>query len=194
MGFVIDDVGALVEGLAGVQSGYPGFDTTWLEPHWDAAGVDHAEVKLAYAASGKEFHYTYTEKDNVTELSVKTYPIESLRIGLHDNLQSIKADLSGKPVDVKIISIHGRRFAFFQNVEAELRLIIRELRHSHDLLVIFLNGFYFYIRIFPPRVQRIKIDFRRRHRHDQHDALLYRGCANMDFVFLGASARRGVYY
>jgi hypothetical protein len=50
---------ALLSGLAGIEDLGKGFDTVKLSPRWPAAGVEDAEVRLEYAASGAAFGYKY---------------------------------------------------------------------------------------------------------------------------------------
>jgi hypothetical protein len=50
---------ALLSGLVGIEDLGKGFDTVKLSPKWSAAGVEEAEVRLEYAASGAAFGYAY---------------------------------------------------------------------------------------------------------------------------------------
>jgi len=116
---------ALIQGLAGVRSGNPGFQAAWLEPHWQFAGIEHADVTLQYPSSGKTFHYTYNfDRDNfLTELTIQGDPLVALHIGFPDNLIGVEAEVDGRPVEVRVEDWElGKATAFRDTIKGELRL------------------------------------------------------------------------
>ncbi len=121
--------GALIQGLVGVRSGRPGFEALWLEPHWDAAGVNAADVTCEYPASGKTLHYTYTRdpEARVTEMVVEGSPLKALHLGLPDSVDSVEAEADGKRPDVEIESWElGKGCVFREEMAGKLRLRITE--------------------------------------------------------------------
>lgn len=60
----------LIEGLAGVQDKGRLMDTVRLCPRWSAAGIDSAEVQIAYGASGAAFAYTYQQTGSGIQLEI----------------------------------------------------------------------------------------------------------------------------
>jgi len=120
---------ALIEGLVGVRSGRPGFETAWLEPHWADAGVDEASVHLKYPSSEKSFQYTYKKHadKNVTEMTIKADPLVSLHVGFPERVDKVEAWVGKKKIDVKIEEWElGKATAFCDEIEGDLRLIIFE--------------------------------------------------------------------
>jgi hypothetical protein len=61
---------ALVTGLAGVEDRGRCFDRVRLSPRWPAAGVEEAEVGLAYASSNTGVGYTYRLMPTGIEMAV----------------------------------------------------------------------------------------------------------------------------
>lgn len=120
---------ALIEGLIGVRSGRPGFETLWLEPHWSDAGVHEASVHLQYPSSEKSFRYTY-KKDpdkNITEMIIRSEPLISLHVGFPDTVDRVDAYVGARKIDVEIEKWEvGLATAFCEDIEGELRLIIYE--------------------------------------------------------------------
>ena len=117
---------ALIQGLAGVRSGRPGFGAAWVEPHWDAAGVDHAEVAVEYPASGKRLHYTYARDDRnkTTELAIESDRLVALHVGLPEGIERVEAETGGKRLDVKVEEWElGFGAAFCEEIEG--RIVIR---------------------------------------------------------------------
>jgi hypothetical protein len=117
---------AVVEGLAGVHSNEPGFDHVSLEPHWDAAGVDEADVNLSYEASGREFRYSYAKKGDTTEIVIKSFPHRSLFVTLPIDVKSVKYESHGKKLD-SVTESSGPccKVADFDNVGGEIRLVYK---------------------------------------------------------------------
>jgi hypothetical protein len=62
---------ALVEGLAGVEDRLKRFERACIAPRWPAAGVDRAEVRVAYAASGVAIGYTFRSTTDHIALEVE---------------------------------------------------------------------------------------------------------------------------
>jgi len=62
---------ALIEGLAGVEDKLKGFRKVKLSPRWCAAGIDKAEVRVGYEASGGSFGYLYLVKEDCILLEVE---------------------------------------------------------------------------------------------------------------------------
>ena len=121
--------GALIQGLAGVRSGRPGFVAAWLEPHWRSAGINSAEVTLQYPSSGKTFLYTY-EYDPVnylTELIIEPDRLESLHVGFPETVTEAEAEIDGRPVEVKIENWElGKGTVFRDTITGTLRIRYRE--------------------------------------------------------------------
>jgi hypothetical protein len=117
---------AVVEGLAGVWVDRPGFGTVHLEPHWDAAGVEDADVSISYAASGEGFHYTYSKKGDSTEIVIKSFPHKAVWVALPMDVKSVDAESRGKK-----LASYPNRYGYdkksigFENVEGEIRLVYK---------------------------------------------------------------------
>lgn len=57
---------ALIEGPAGIEDKHKQFKKVRLSPRWHAAGVDNAEVRVQYPASGASFGYLYSrQRDSI---------------------------------------------------------------------------------------------------------------------------------
>jgi len=63
---------ALVEGLAGVEDLLKCFEDVALSPRWIAAGIEHTEVSVSYAASGAYFSYEFDHSPQGISLAVET--------------------------------------------------------------------------------------------------------------------------
>jgi hypothetical protein len=61
---------ALVEGLAGVEDWWTGFRRARIAPRWLAAGVEDAEVRVGYRASGASIQYKFTKLNGRIRLEV----------------------------------------------------------------------------------------------------------------------------
>jgi len=119
---------ALIQGLAGVRSGRPGFVATWLEPHWDAAGVHEAEVTLQYPASGKKLRYTYEHdrSSGTTAIEVEASPLVALHLGLPDDVESVEAETGGRKLEVRIDDWElGKHCAFCEDIDGRLSVRYR---------------------------------------------------------------------
>lgn len=62
-----------IEGLVGVQDQGRLMDRIRLCPRWVAAGIDSAEVEVAYAASGASFAYTYSKTAGGVKLDLSAH-------------------------------------------------------------------------------------------------------------------------
>jgi len=119
---------ALIQGLAGVRSGRPGFDAAWIEPRWKHAGVMEAEVRLSYPATGKELHYNYYyDPEERKTVIILHGSLVALHIGLPVNVESVEAVADGKKIDVEVGDWELRRyFAVGREVEKELQVLYTE--------------------------------------------------------------------
>ena len=103
---------ALVEGLAGVVDRGRTFDLLRLSPRWEAAGVNHAEVSVGYAASGAAVWYRYERAQGRVTLEVNT---DGAHIDWHVLLpaghRAAQARCDGREVDVRTVRIETSPYA-----------------------------------------------------------------------------------
>jgi len=119
--------GAFIQGLVGIRAGRPSFGATWFEPKWHIAGIDHAEVKIQYAASGAGFEYAY-EKTGPKSIRyrIKARSLKDFHIGLPFDVSEAGADLDGKPVDVEIEEWScGMGTAFCGTMDGDLTIDVK---------------------------------------------------------------------
>jgi hypothetical protein len=119
---------ALVKGLAGVRAGKPGFEAVWLEPNWNVASVNHAEVTLEYPASRKKFQYTYdySPESKTTDIVIHSLPIVSLHVGVPEDADGVEVESGGSGLDVEVEDWElGRGFCICERVEKELRITFK---------------------------------------------------------------------
>ena len=72
---------ALVEGLAGIRDNLKEFRNIRLSPRWEAAGVNKAEVRIEYPASGARAGYRYNRTESEILLEIEGNP-ETVEIEL----------------------------------------------------------------------------------------------------------------
>ncbi len=100
---------ALTTGLAGVDDLGRGFDEVRLSPRWPAAGVQEAEVRLCYEASGAVFAYDYRAGD------------EGIRI---------TAEHRGSNVSLHVLLPEGARVGAVRVAGRDTPFRLREVRES----------------------------------------------------------------
>jgi len=121
---------ALIQGLAGVQFGRPGFGAVWVEPRWKHAGVMEAEVTLGYPASGRKLHYSYAHdpEERKTDIILQPSVPFNFYIGLPENLDSVETMVDGKAFDAEVGEWElGRHFVICPEVNKELQVRYTEL-------------------------------------------------------------------
>jgi hypothetical protein len=106
---------AMIEGLAGVEDRLKLFRTVRLSPRWPAAGVNEAEVRLQYAASGSSFGYLYRseEKKIVLEIEANEAAVQ-FHILLSEGLSGQSVRINNKKVDFSNTVIENSAYVDFR--------------------------------------------------------------------------------
>jgi len=94
---------ALVEGLAGVEDRRASFQSVRLAPRWLAAsGVDEAEVRLGYPASGAEFGYAFRRNEDQLLLDVEVEESDVLfHVLLPPGTRATSVTVNGNDIDYR---------------------------------------------------------------------------------------------
>jgi len=91
---------AMIEGLAGVEDRLKLFRKVQLSPRWPAAGVNEAEVRLQYAASGSSFGYLYRSKEKEIVLEIEAdEAVVQFHILLPEGLSGQSVKINNEKVD-----------------------------------------------------------------------------------------------
>ncbi len=105
---------ALAEGLAGVEDRFKLFEQVKLSPRWAAAGIDEAEVRLEYAASGAAAAYAYRRTPGGIRMDVDSVHLQAdFHILLPVNARASAVCVNGKKADFSISQIRESRYADF---------------------------------------------------------------------------------
>lgn len=119
---------ALLSGLAGIEDLGKGFDTVKLSPRWPAAGVEEAEVRLEYAATGATFGYSYQAGDGALMMSVEAPGSEvSFHLMLPPEATPTTAKVGEADTPFRVSDVRGSRYLDFSAVvkgEAEVRVAL----------------------------------------------------------------------
>jgi hypothetical protein len=119
---------ALVEGLAGVVDEGKGYDRIRLAPRWPAAGVEEAEVRLSYAASGAHFGYHYRRHSDRIELELagRTPTRIAAHLLLPKGTRARSVERDGRELEARSSGVEESRYAdaWFE-FEGGCRLTVR---------------------------------------------------------------------
>ncbi|MDP8241244.1 MAG: hypothetical protein P9X24_19320 [Candidatus Hatepunaea meridiana] len=117
---------ALIEGLAGIEDKFKQFKKVKLSPRWYAAGIDRAEVRVGYEASGVSFGYLYLVKDDCILLEVEGNDCE---VWFHtltpDGFEAKGVEVDGKDVDFKNVKVGESWYVDFNTIlknDAQVRI------------------------------------------------------------------------
>lgn len=105
---------ALVEGLAGVEDWWTGFRRARISPRWLAAGVEDAEVRVGYRASGASINYKFTLMDGRIRLEVGGDGSELLfHVLLPDGREAGRVAIDGDTAQFRNILIRESSYVDF---------------------------------------------------------------------------------
>ena len=105
---------ALVSGLAGMADRSKLFNELRLAPRWPAAGIDRAEVRINYEASGEYLQYKYLQKPSSIELEIMGRDCETdfhLLLPKGKKTGSVSAD--GKEINFSVEQVAESRYVNF---------------------------------------------------------------------------------
>lgn len=101
-------VSAMAEGLAGIEDASTCFREAVVSPRWCAAGVAHADIVVAYPASGARFNYRY--ESAVGRISV-TCSGDGERLRIHlllpEGSEIVSAWWNGEPIQYTVSKVEG---------------------------------------------------------------------------------------
>ncbi len=66
-----------IEGLVGIEDRYKLFEKSRIMPRWLSAGIDHADVRTGYEASGRSIGYEYSYSDKGISLELECEKTEA---------------------------------------------------------------------------------------------------------------------
>jgi glycogen debranching enzyme len=117
---------AFIEGLCGIEDNSKLFNTVRLSPRWASAGVDKAEVRVIYAASGKSAGYTYTQEKDRISMDVLCPGGEVIFHVLLPEKRKIRAvEEDGHVLDYKETPVEKSRYAdFYTNKKKKISVKI----------------------------------------------------------------------
>ncbi len=117
---------AFIEGLCGIEDNSKLFNTVRLSPRWASAGVDKAEVRVIYAASGKSAGYTYTQEKDRISMDVFCPGGEVIFHVLLPEKRKIRAvEEDGHVLDYKETPVEKSRYAdFYSNKKKKISVKI----------------------------------------------------------------------
>ncbi len=101
---------AFTEGLVGVVDRAARFEKVILAPRWPIAAVRHAEVTVAYAASGAGLHYLYDWEPRQIRLFLEGPTQAEIRLLIPEPDQVHAVSLNQHPVDFQIRRIESTRY------------------------------------------------------------------------------------
>jgi len=105
---------ALVEGLAGVEDWWTGFRRARISPRWLAAGVEDAEVKVGYRASGKSIHYKFALLGGRIRIEVGGDGSEVLfHVLLPDDSLAERVAIDGDTAEFRNLTVGDSRYVDF---------------------------------------------------------------------------------
>jgi hypothetical protein len=105
---------ALVEGLAGVSDVDARFQRVRLTPRWFAAGIEEAEVRVGYAASGAQFGYAMRRKGDDLELTVEADGATAMsHVLLPEGTSARSVEVNGRSVDSLSLTTGNRTYVDF---------------------------------------------------------------------------------
>lgn len=106
---------ALVEGLAGVEDRLKQYREIRLSPRWNAAGVESADVRVGYPASGSWIDYSYIQSEDCIEIEVEcTQSDVVFHVLLPTGVRVRSVVIDGKPLDFRTESIEESVYVDFR--------------------------------------------------------------------------------
>lgn len=124
-------VSALIEGLAGVVDRGSLFESVEISPRWMAAGIDQADVTVAYGPTGKQVRYSYKLDKAARTIRIQANgdaKLYRIRLLLPEDAGSASAQAGGASVEPAIETIRNSRYAVLERVPGGSELI--ELRYQ----------------------------------------------------------------
>jgi hypothetical protein len=117
---------ALMEGLVGIQDRDKLWKRVRLAPRWPAAGVDRADARCEYAASGTGFGYRYTLNNTSLRLELAAPEAEvEAHILLPPSSRVVSAQIDGRDVPFQETRVRESVYADLDfRVEGRLNLMI----------------------------------------------------------------------
>ncbi|MBC8112089.1 MAG: hypothetical protein H7Y04_13605, partial [Verrucomicrobia bacterium] len=110
-------VSAMIEGLAGVVDKDKLFENTEISPRWLAAGINQADITVAYGASQKSVSYQFQHLNRTLKLTLtgnaKNYTV---RIFLPKGIQAGKLTVNGKNMSGTVEKIRESYYLVAENI------------------------------------------------------------------------------
>jgi len=122
---------ALIEGLAGIEDKASKYSYIKLSPRWVAAGVNQAEVKVGYAASGAEVRYQYRMSDDQINLQVNAEADVEFHVMLPKGKKATVVKVDGIESEYENCSVKSSGYVDFKIELTERKEVIVTTRFAN---------------------------------------------------------------